>query len=362
MVNFRRASTVWDVFETFPFVDSIDRAVHLAAIFTAAVRPMISTAPAFAYDAPVQGSGKTLLARCDGALATGGDPDIWPHTAGRDDEETRKRLFTALRSGARAIVWDNVVGVFDSAAMASLLTSDRYRDRILGKSESSSVPNRALMLMTGNNLTLTGDMARRVLVARINPDTDKPFAREFSVDPLAVCIAERQQMIAAALTLIRFYLSSGVARLGAGRMASFEAWDDWVRQTVIYVGRELAPGKFGDVMEQIQLNQAGDPEQESLGTLLNALWLNFEGSTFSAADALTKIKSSGLGGDPFSAREQLSHALDEFKPRGSDLTARSLGRVLAFRKDRIVGGLSLKKTGDAKNTIQWRVRRVDAAA
>jgi hypothetical protein len=344
---------VWKVFETFPFDDPIDRAVHLAAILTAAVRPVLSTAPAFAYDAPVQGSGKTLLARCIGALATGNDPDIWPHTSGRDDEETRKRLFSALRSGARAIVWDNVVGTFDSAAMASLLTSDRYRDRVLGKSKSSSVPNRALLLMTGNNLTLSGDMSRRVLIARIDPRSDKPFARAFDVDPLAVCIAERQQIIVAALTLIRYYLNSGIERPGEGRMASFEAWDDWVRQTVIFIGRELAPGKFGDVMDQIQANQVNDPEQDALGTLLHALQLNFGDSLFTAADILNNSKFIFVEAD---AASQLSNALDAYKVGRIDLNAKSLGRILSYRKDRIVDGLSLEKVKDVKGTSQWRVK------
>jgi hypothetical protein len=246
--------------------------------------------------------------------------------------------------------------------MASFLTSDQYRDRILGKSESSSVPNRAMMLMTGNNLTLTGDMARRVLVARINPETDRPFAREFRVDPLSVCIAHRQQMIAAALTLIRYYLGSKADRPGKGRMASFEGWDDWVRQTTIYIGTELAQDKFGDVMEQIQLNQANDPEQESLGALLQAIWLAFEGRSFSASDVLEKGRYDGLGGNHFSAKDQLSNALDEYKPRGGDLSAKSLGKVLKFRKDRIVGGLSLKFLGESKGTGQWRLQRSDASA
>jgi hypothetical protein len=352
---------VWNVFETFPFVGPLDRAVHLAAILTAAIRPVISTAPAFAYDAPVQGSGKTLLARCIGALATGSDPDIWPHTSGRDDEETRKRLFTALRSGARAIVWDNVVGTFDSAAMASLLTSDRYRDRVLGKSESSSVPNRALMLMTGNNLTVAGDMARRVLVARIDPNIEKPFARAFNVDPLAVCIAERQQIIGAALTLIRYYLSSGIQRPGAGRIASFEAWDDWVRQTVIYIDHELASGKFGDVLDQIQINQASDPDQEALGILLHALRVNFGDSSFSAAEVLEKAKSTDFDDDKTLRVGLLFNSLEGFKTGHGDLTAKSLGRILLYRKGRIVGGLLLEKAGGCNNTTLWRVRYHGAA-
>lgn len=350
--------TVWNVFETFPFVSSIDRAVHLAAILTAVVRPVLPTAPAFAYDAPIQGSGKTLLARCIGALATGSDPDIWPHTSSRDDEETRKRIMTALRMGARAIVWDNVVGTFDSAAMASFLTSDRYRDRLLGKSESSSITNRTLLLITGNNLTLTGDMSRRVLIARIDPKTDKPFARSFGIDPLAVCIAERQKMIAAALILIRYYLRSGVERPGEGRMASFEQWDDWVRQSVIHIGVELAPGEFGDVMEQIQANQASDPEQEILGNLLLALRLNFDNNIFSAADVLKKAKynMSVVEDDLISPEMQLSEAIDAFKTSRTELNSKSLGRIFSYRKDRIIDGLFLEKAGDLKGTSQWRVR------
>jgi hypothetical protein len=38
---------------------------------------------------PIQGAGKTLLASCIAALATGQFPEVWPHTAGRDDEEVR---------------------------------------------------------------------------------------------------------------------------------------------------------------------------------------------------------------------------------------------------------------------------------
>jgi hypothetical protein len=352
--------TVWRVFETFPFVSAIDRAVHLAAILTAAVRPVLPTAPGFAYDAPVQGSGKTLLAQCIGALAIGKSPDIWPHISYRNDEEIRKRIMAALQPGARAIIWDNVVGTFDSAAMASLLTSERYRDRPLYKSGSSTVPNRTLLLMTGNNLTLTGDMSRRVLVSRIDPKTDRPFAREFGINPLAVCIAERQKMIAAALTLIRYYLSSKSERVGKGRMASFEQWDDWVRQTVIYIGQKLAPGEFGDVIDQVIANQGNDPEQEILRELLHALVLNFSNSIFSAADVLKKAQNDILGfpkaDDHISPARQLSEALDAFKILRTELNSKSLGKIFSNRRDRIIDGLSLEIAGEQKGTIQWRIR------
>ena len=338
-------------FNDFPFISELDRAIHLAAILTAAVRPILGTSPAFAYDAPVQGSGKTLLARCIGALATGKDPDVWPHTGGRDDEETRKRLFTALLSGSRALVWDNIIGTFDSAAMASLLTSDSYCDRVLGKSEAASVPNRAIMLMTGNNIALAGDMPRRVLVCRIDPRTDRPFAREFDLDPLAYCIEHRQEMIAAALILIRYYLSSNTPRPGAGRMASFENWDDWVRQTILYINHQLQPDAFADVMEQIQANQHSDPEQESLGLLLKSWYLVFEEKRVTVNEVLQACQQNTCD-----ASNMLMNAIRElFNGRG-DLNAKSIGKILKYRKDRIVGGFRLEQAGETNGTSLWRIK------
>jgi len=122
-------------FREFPLEDNLASGALLAALLTAAVRPALPTAPAFAIDAPVQGAGKTLLASCIAALATGTEPEIWPHTAGRDDEEVRKRLFAALRGGTTALVWDNVTGVLDSAALAATITAPHLRDRVLGRSE-----------------------------------------------------------------------------------------------------------------------------------------------------------------------------------------------------------------------------------
>jgi len=52
----------------------------------------------------------------------------------------------------KALVWDNVTGVFDSASMAAFITADAMVDRILGKSEAIRIPNRALLILTGRVL------------------------------------------------------------------------------------------------------------------------------------------------------------------------------------------------------------------
>jgi len=50
-------------FQTFPFVDANARGAMVAAILTAAVRPVLPTSPAFAFDAPIRCSRKAYWQR-----------------------------------------------------------------------------------------------------------------------------------------------------------------------------------------------------------------------------------------------------------------------------------------------------------
>jgi len=329
-------------FKDFPFVGGLDRAVLLTACLTAAVRATLPTSPAFGIDAPVQGSGKTLMAMCLSMLTTGTAPSVWPHSSGRDDEEIRKRLFAALREGSRVICWDNVCGIFDSASLSSALTSELYQDRILGKSESSKIPNKALFLLTGNNICLGGDLPRRVLKMRLDPKTDRPYAREFDLEPVSYIKTNRQGMIEAALTIIRgaIHLNGSRAR---GRMASFELWDDLVRQTVCWLHEKT--GCFGDPMDAIDEAQAGDPEQESLFDLLDALRNTFLEREVSAKEILNAANGSA---------DDLADAVKDITNRTELPSSKGLGRALTFRMDRIVRGLSLKRIKKG-NIFKWMV-------
>jgi hypothetical protein len=326
-------------FGSFPLVDHLGRGGLLAALLTAVARPALATAPAFAMDAPVQGSGKTLLASCLAALATGHAPEIWPHTAGRDDEEIRKRLFAAPRDGTTALIWDNITGVFDSAALASAITAPVLRDRVLGRSESLSIPNRALLPLTGNNLCPAGDLPRRIIPIRIDPRTDAPFARQFDLDPLDYVLDHRTELACAALVLIRGWLSSGAPR-AEGRVASFEAWDDLVRQTVCWIGKEVAPGEFGDPPDLIRRVQGSDPDQESHFGLLEALDHVFASRWFTAREACQS--ASRARADQFATEgdKAVAEALADIG-RERFLSSKSVGRMLQFREGRIAFGLRL---------------------
>ena len=351
MEQARKALAVlMEPFEAFPFVDAAARGAMLAALLTAVVRPVLPTAPAFGFDAPIQGSGKTLLASCIGALVEGAPPDVWPHTHGRDDEETRKRLFTALRTGSRALIWDNITGTFDSAAMAAFITAPAMVDRVLGKSEAIRVPNRALLILTGNNMSLAGDMPRRVLICRIDPQTAEPFARQFDLDPLAHVLDRREEMVAAACTLIRARFTHQMTP-APGRLASFEAWDDLVRQTVVWSDVALDPFGFGDPMDLIREAQGADPEGGALFALLDALRERFGRHEFSSKDVLAAMQGT-------TERFPIESALMDLAGEKAIRTAVGLGRVLKFREGRIVHGLRLVGRADSGRGV--RMFKIDA--
>ncbi len=89
-----------------------------------------------------------------------------------------------------------------------------------------SLPNRAMFVATGNNIRLTGDTCRRIFIARMDAQTEQPYARDFEFDPVQWVERDRRRLVLDALTIIRAYIVAGRPKLGNGRMASFELWDD----------------------------------------------------------------------------------------------------------------------------------------
>jgi len=345
-------------FSEFPFeTPSLDKSVLLAGLLSAAIRGVIPTCPGIAVDAPTQGSGKTLLAECIAALATGREPTTFPALKCGSDEERRKRFLPLLMMGEKAAIEDNVTGTYRSTSVAKLLTGETYSDRILGSSINVTFPNKMLFLITGNNIILDKDLARRFLRLRINPKTDQPFSREFELNPKSYVFENRAELIAAALTIILGWFNSHERRAGLkadGSLASFEEWDNLVRQPIAWLGREQLPGEFCDVMEAIQNNNAEDEETNAVSEFLFALNHHFREKTFTAAELLN-IYNDVSQSDTDSEQLLVILALEEigFK-KGS--SASSIGRLLKARQGIYTNGLVLKQSQDKSNNSSiWQI-------
>jgi hypothetical protein len=374
-------AALWLPVSQFPYCNPVDQTVMLAAMLTAIVRKMLPTSPGFGFDAPVQASGKTLLLKVLCSLA-GETPTISPQPDSGNDEEMRKRIFSLLREGRGVLVIDNIVGTFDSPSLAALVTSVSYSDRVLGESRTDTVPNSAIVVLSGNNLTLKGDLPRRFMMCRIDPKEELPHQRTFDFDPEQVATEYRQELVAAGITLMRaFKMEHFEKRICAGRLASFEEWDDLVRQTICWLaklqsegllptGRDKSGVIFPELVDpMIAVNDAvaHDPYRERHGLLLLEIAKKFgygggQGKVFTTRELVRASNPSAHAGiNGFLCEDEEEAALFDIlvEVAGDSVNRRvnnrSLGNYLAKNKDRIVHGLCLRQGPPRQRALTWWV-------
>jgi hypothetical protein len=353
---------LWRPFHKFPVVDPVSVGVLISALIAAALRPSLPTCPAYGFDAPSAGTGKTLIAKCVAAMGTGGEVSVMPPA--KDEEEWRKRLFAGLRGGDTVLLLDNVREPLGNAAIDSFITSPFYKDRILGESNTLELPNKALFLITGNNLVLTGDTHRRVLIVRLDAQQEQPFTREFDFNPLDDVIKNRQQMVLAALTIVRAYITAGRPKAAKGRIASFELWDDLVRQPLCWLqqlsgssGRVDLPD-FADPAESITRSESENPDQAKLAAMLNAWHSAFGSAPTTVANV---IAATPQYCDP--KHVLLKDAADEIAGQHGKINSRMLGRWIERHAEQRNCGLRFVKAGKAHGVMRWQVlQTVERAA
>ena len=340
---------LWKPLAQFPLVDAVANGVVLHGLLSAALRASLPTAPGVGFDAPAAGSGKTLLARCIGILATGSEPSILPPAD--TDEETRKRLFAVLREGQRVVLWDNVREPLGSASLDAFLTAPTFADRVLGSSETVTLPNRALFIATGNNLRMTSDTCRRVLTARIDAQSETPYARDFSFDPAQMVQADRLAYVVAALTIVRAYIAAGRPKMASGRTASFEQWDDLVRQPLCWLAQQVTMTQdaslpeLADPMEAAKRAFEQDPETTKLRAMLEA-W------HATAGDQQTTVGEMIRRGD---TDAQVAMAMDDIAGQSGKINSRMLGRWIERMQGRIVDGKRFVRIGHRAGLLHWAV-------
>jgi hypothetical protein len=297
------------------------------------------------FDAPMSSSGKTLLARAVSLIATGREPVLMTYTA--DPDEDRKRIVSALAAGDPVICLDNISRPLEGDAFCSVLTSPEFHDRRLGSNELLRVPTCATWIGTANNLVVRGDMAKRVVVARIDPGVERPEERTFDRDLLVFVRTHRHHLVHQALTLLRAYIAAGRPRQAIKAFGRFEAWSDLVRSALIWAGCD-------DPCVTRERLERDDPITQNVSAVLTALHQEFRGKQFSTSDVLNAVRNDGNKGMSPSAPSPLQTALEMALPHG-EIKGQALGHWLRRHKDRIVEGLRLRKLEDYRGSSLWQV-------
>jgi hypothetical protein len=347
---------LWEPFAEFPYVGPDDEGVLVSAVLTAVVRRTLPLAPAHSFDAPVAGSGKTLLATCVAELC-GAEPSVIPEC--REEEELRKRLLSAQREDQPSILLDNIKGQFASSAFEAFLTSPFYSDRVLGATQMLRLPTSVLVLISGNNFIPRGDLWRRIVTARIDPRVEHAERRCFRLDARKHCQENRQKLVAAALTLLRGFIAAGRRRSTPDRLASFEAWDDLVRQCVLWLAAEgiAAPG---DPTASIAKAKEKEPGRQKLGAFLeaarDAMGAGADGRKWRVGDLIQTLNGAALTD---AAAQALRDAVMEIAGDRGGINPRILGRWLERCADARCGGLYVERAGEKQRAVLWRIQTAE---
>lgn len=228
-----------------------DESSFLNGLLTAVSRPSLHLAPGVLLRAaPMSGAGagKGLLARCISVVAFGREPHAV--TGGASAEELEKRIAAELIEGSPVLFLDNLNNrAFKSDLLASAITERPARVRLLGKSQMVPLNASAFVILTGNGLSVSEDLARRFIAVEFDPRTEDPEARCFAIDIKAEVSRRRTKLLAAVLTIWRWgRLREDIPR---GRpLGSFEQWCKWVRDPLLALGCQDPAEQIGEAKER----------------------------------------------------------------------------------------------------------------
>ena len=322
--------------------------VMRAAIITAIIRHALDLAPILAVTAEKAGSGKTTLAHFICLILTGHEAAVVP--LGADNAEIARQLLSLLMTGDQVVCFDNAVKPVDSPALCAVTTSSMYRDRIVRTSQAARVSAAVTWVITGNHLSLLGDMSTRAVQCTLDPPEERPQERAYRRRIEAYITAHRAQLVQAALTIPLAYLAAGAPALPV-RPSRFHEWDHLVRYPFLWLG-------CADPIETQRALEEADTERQALRVLLAAWGAVFADRAVTVADLRRAAAAKGS--------EALMDALPEVAlVRPGQINALRLGNYLRERAGQVVDGMQLKDVGEDRHTktrrYQVQVRRPGAS-
>jgi hypothetical protein len=142
----------------------------------------------------------------------------------------------------------------------------------------------AFIAITGNGLTVSGDLARRFLVCELDALCEDPEARSFEDGFLGQIESRRGELLAAALAIWRWGRQNPTEIKRGRPLGSFETWCSWVRDPLMALGCK-------DPVERVASVKASDPRRQSIAELFQVWWQYHANSPVKADELDDAVKA-----------------------------------------------------------------------
>jgi hypothetical protein len=339
--------------EGFPWESADDKANYYGLLLTPLLRLLAPPSyKLFGIGAHQPASGKTLLADLVRAIHGGVMRSEMPE----DDAEMRKQTTAILSTTSAPVVHiDNVTGVLKSPCLAGLLTAGgQVTDRELGTGRMVTSANDRVWVVTGNNLSLGGDLVRRAVIIQIDPDMINPESRtDFKIKDLPGWVAEhRSEILYALLVMVRRWVALGAVPAVRSQSDGFARWESVVAGILAACG---VPGAF-DAQSGQRAASGGD--DDGLARVLGHLWEKFGDRPWTVAEALSTPEGTWADAD----RDWLPAPVVDKLARSEAGGRISLGWWLRNRNGRWVTGPDerpyvVRKAGTLHRSDTYKIER-----
>lgn len=266
-VEYAKELILDNVLIDFPFDGDSERAHAVALMLLPFARNMIQgQTPLHWIDKPSPGTGASKLVNCVSLLAIGAEAD--PITEESREEEWKKKITSVLKTGSPLFFLDNVNGKLDSAALATAITTPRWKDRALGGNGTVNVPVRCAFVVAGNNVVMSSELVRRAVRIRLDTKMEQPANRtDFKHANLEEWIKEnRSELVWACCVLIQNWIAEGRQNFTGNQLGSFEPWSRVMGGILEAAGIP----SFLDNKKEVQ--EAVDEETQALKSFLELWW------------------------------------------------------------------------------------------
>ena len=292
------------------------------ALFLPFVRYLIrGPTPMHLISAPVAGTGKTLLADLISIICIGKTSIM---TINDKQDDMQKRITTVLQESPSIVTFDNIVFLNKaSSPMAAVITATEWTDRAMATHNLVKLPVKCTWMGTGNNVTISEEMSRRIIEIRLNANKEKPWLRRnYKIKNIKKwAFNNRDKLVSSCLTIIKYCLSLDYTiPEDFNKLGGFEEWSE-----IMY--RITAGISLGGFLEDVLEDKTNIIGQDADSSIIE-LWLR-NGSKDPDGNTL------------WMTTRQIADAVN-FDDPGNSYTAHRIGGFLNKNKDTIRNGCQIQ--------------------